>query len=90
MRQLDLFLALVLMTCALAVVNAQHRARTLFVELETLKREARDLEVEWGKLQLEQGTLTRHARVEALAKNQLGLMTPPLDKVWLLEAGAQP
>lgn len=90
MRQLDLFLALALMACALAVVNAQHRARTLFVELETLKREARDLEVEWGKLQLEQGTLTSHARVEALAKNQLGLMTPPLDKVWLLEAGAQP
>ena len=90
MKQLDILLALVLMVCALAVVNAQHRARTLFVELEALKREARDLEVEWGKLQLEQGTLTSHARVEALAKTQLGLMTPPLDKVWLLDSGAQP
>ena len=90
MRQLDIVLAVVLMLCALAVVNAQHRARTLFVELEALKREARDLEVEWGKLQLEQGTLTSHARVESLAKGQLGLMTPPLDKVWLLESGSQP
>jgi len=78
------------MVCALAVVSAQHRARTLFVELEALKREARDLEVEWGKLQLEQGTLTSHARVEALAKKQLDLVTPPLDKIWLLESGAQP
>lgn len=90
MRQLDILLSLVLVVCALAVVNAQHRARTLFIELEALKREARDLEVEWGKLQLEQGTLTSHARVEALAKTQLGLVTPPLDKVWLLDAGAQP
>lgn len=89
MRQLDILLTLVLMVCALAVVNAQHRARTLFVELESLKREARDLEVGWGKLQLEQGTLTSHARVEALAKNQ-GLISTPLDKVWLLDSGAQP
>lgn len=83
-------LAAVLMLCALAVVNAQHRARMMFVELEALKKEARELEVEWGKLQLEQGTLTSHARVEAMAKNQLGLMSPPLDRVWLLEAGPQP
>lgn len=90
MRQLDIALMAVLMLCALAVVNAQHRARTLFIELEALKKEARDLEVEWGKLQLEQGTLTSHARVETLAKTQLGLISPPLDKVWLLESGAQP
>ena len=90
MRQLDIVLAAALMACALVVVNAQHRARTLFVELEALKKEARDLEVDWGKLQLEQGTLTSHARVEAMAKTQLGLTTPPLDKVWLFEAGGQP
>lgn len=90
MRQLDIVLMAVLMLCALAVVNAQHRARTLFIEMEALKKEARDLEVEWGKLQLEQGTLTSHARVETLAKNQLGLISPPLDKVWLLESGGLP
>jgi cell division protein FtsL len=89
-RQLDVMLAAVVMACALAVVNAQHRARTLFIELEALKQEARDLDVEWGKLQLEQGTLTNHARVETLAKTKLGLITPPLDKVWLLESGSQP
>lgn len=90
MRQLDIVLMAVLMLCALAVVNAQHRARTLFIEMEALKKEARDLEVEWGKLQLEQGMLTSHARVETLAKNQLELISPPLDKVWLLESGGLP
>lgn len=90
MRQMDIALMAALMLCALAVVNAQHRARTLFIEMEALKKEARELEVEWGKLQLEQGTLTSHARVETLAKNQLGLISPPLDKVWLLESGGLP
>lgn len=90
MRRLDIVLAVALMVCALVVVNAQHRARTQFVELEALKKEARNLEVEWGKLQLEQGTLTSHARVEAMAKNQLGLTTPPLDRIWLIDAGGQP
>ncbi len=90
MRQMDIALAAVLMVCALAVVNAQHRARTMFVELEALKKEARNQEVEWGKLQLEQGTLTSHARVEAMAKTQLGLTTPPLDRIWLIDAGVQP
>jgi len=87
---MDIALMAALMLCALAVVNAQHRARTLFIEMEALKKEARELEVEWGKLQLEQGTLTSHARVETLAKNQLGLISPPLDKVWLLESGGLP
>jgi cell division protein FtsL len=90
MRRLDLLLALVLMLLALAVVTAQHRARTLFVELENLKKEARDLEVKWGKLQLEQGTLVSHARVELLAREQLGLVTPPMDKVILLDSGNVP
>lgn len=90
MKRLDVVMAVVLMICALAVINAQHRARNLFIELESLKKEARDLEVEWGKLQLEQGTLVSHARVESLAKQELGLVSPPLDKVLLLEPGGRP
>ncbi len=87
MKRLDLMLAVVLMFCALATVQAQHRARSLFMETESLVREARELEVEWGKLQLEQSTLVESRRVEELAKNQLGLVVPAIDKIWLLEAG---
>ena len=86
MKRLDIALALVLMVCALATVQAQHHARSLFVETESLVREARDLEVEWGKLQLEQSTLAEPKRVEEQAKNQLGLVMPALDQVWLMEA----
>lgn len=90
MKQLDFFLAFVLVVFALAVVNAQHRSRSIFIELENLKKEARELEEEWGKLQLEQGTLVNHARVELLARQQLGLMSPQLDKVILIDTGNRP
>lgn len=90
MKRLDIALALVLMVCALAVVTAQHRARMLFMDIESLKKEARDLEVEWGKLQLEQGTLASHARVESLARQELGLVSPPLDRIVLIESGGRP
>ncbi|MBS0311123.1 MAG: cell division protein FtsL, partial [Proteobacteria bacterium] len=67
MSRLNVVLALVLVACALAVIQAQHRARTYFVELEHLKKEARVLDEQWGQLQLEQGTWANPARVDTLA-----------------------
>lgn len=81
MSRLDVVLALVLVACALAVIQAQHRARTYFVELERLKKEARVLDEQWGKLQLEQSTWANPARVDALARTQLGLVAPPSERV---------
>jgi cell division protein FtsL len=81
MSRLNAVLALVLIVCALAVIQAQHRARTYFVELERLKKEARVLDEQWGKLQLEQGTWANPARVDTLARTRLGLVAPPHDRV---------
>ena len=81
MSRLNAVLALVLVVCALAVIQAQHRARTYFVELERLKKEARALEEQWGQLQLEQSTWANPARVDTLARTQLGLVAPPQDRI---------
>ncbi|MBC2729703.1 MULTISPECIES: cell division protein FtsL [Thiobacillus] len=81
MSRLNVVLALVLVACALAVIQAQHRARTYFVELERLKKEARVLDEQWGQLQLEQGTWANPARVDTLARTRLGLIAPPHDRV---------
>jgi cell division protein FtsL len=81
MSRLNAVLALALIVCALAVIQAQHRARTYFVELERLKKEARVLDEQWGKLQLEQGTWANPARVDTLARTRLGLVAPPHDRV---------
>jgi len=81
MSRLNAALALVLVMCALAVIQAQHRSRTYFVELERLKKEARALEEQWGKLQLEQSTWANPARVDSLARTQLGLVPPSQERI---------
>ncbi len=81
MSRLNVILALVLVMCALAVIQAQHRARTYFVELERLKKEARALDEQWGQLQLEQSTWANPARVDTLARTRLGLVTPPQERI---------
>lgn len=81
MSRLNVVLALVLVVCALAVIQAQHRSRTYFVELERLKKEARALEEQWGRLQLEQSTWANPARVDTLARTQLGLVPPTQERI---------
>lgn len=81
MSRLNLVLALALVGCALAVVHTQHQARTHFIELERLKREARVLDEQWGQLQLEQSTWANPARVDTVARGQLGLLAPAADRV---------
>ncbi len=81
MSRLNFVLAVMLVGCALAVIQSQHRARALFVELERLKKEARGFDDQWGQLQLEQSTWANPARVDTLARTQLSLMTPPPERV---------
>jgi cell division protein FtsL len=70
--RLNLLLLLILLVCALSVVASNHRARKVFSELETGQKRMRDLDVEWGQLQLEQSTLAAHVRVAAIAPRQAG------------------
>jgi cell division protein FtsL len=88
--RLNLALAAVLMLCALGVIQSQHRARTYFVELERLKKEARGLDEQWGQLQLEQSTWANPARVDAIARERLGLVAPPHDRVRIETLTAAP
>lgn len=81
MSRINVMLALALIACALLLINAQHQARKNFVELERLKKEARSLDEQWGQLRLEQSTWASAARVEAVARKRLGLITPPLDHI---------
>ena len=76
MARLNVILMLAAVICALAAVSATHRARKLFTELEREQNRMRELEVEWGQLQLEQSTLAAHARIEKVARERLGMKTP--------------
>jgi cell division protein FtsL len=81
MSRLNVMLALILVMCALALIQAQHRSRTYFVELERLKKEARALDEQWGQLQLEQGTWANPARVDTLARSRVGLVTATQERI---------
>ena len=62
--------------CALALVTSQHQARKLYVELQKEQELAKQLDVEWGQLQLEQSTWAMHARIEKIAARELGMRAP--------------
>ena len=61
---------------AAGAVYTRHRARELFVQLETLNRKSDNLDIQWGQLQLEQSTLSAHAFVESVASTRLHMATP--------------
>jgi cell division protein FtsL len=79
-----LLLAVLVAVSGVAIVASKHEARRLFAELEELKREQDRLQVDWGRLQLEQSTLGTHARVERVARDQLTLADPQPDQVRIL------
>jgi len=81
MLRLNLLLFAALIACALALVTSQHQARKLYVELQKEQERAKQLEVEWGQLQLEASTWATHARIEKLATRALGMRVPPPSRI---------
>ena len=73
MAKLNLLLLAVLVACALGLVTSQHKARKLFSDLEREHNRARELDVEYGQLQLEASTWGLHSRVEKIATGALGM-----------------
>ena len=88
MLRLTLLLLAALIGCSLALVTSQHRARKLYVELQKEQELAKQLEVEWGQLQLEQSTWAMHARVEKIASGQLMMHVPPASRLQVVAPGA--
>lgn len=72
----NLVLMILLVICALSVVTAQHRARSLFQALEAEQQRARALEDEFGQLQLERSTWAVHTRIESVAASRLKMHAP--------------
>jgi cell division protein FtsL len=61
---------------AAGAIYSKHRARELFLELEQLNRQRDELEIDWGRLQLEQSAWSTHAFVESVATQKLRMTTP--------------
>lgn len=64
------------MASAIAVVDSTYLSRQAHGELRELERQRDQLQVEWGRLLLERGTLAAHDRIKELATSRLQ-MGPP-------------
>jgi cell division protein FtsL len=90
MIRLDLVLLAVAVLCALGTVASQHRARSLFVELQKEQNGARLLDEEWGQLQLEQSTWAMHSRIESVATSRLRMRVPSTERIQMVPAAPIP
>jgi cell division protein FtsL len=84
--KLNIVLSAVLVLCALALVTSQHEVRKLFTELTRQQETAKQIDVEWGQLQLEQSTWAMHARIEKIASGYLQMRVPSATRVRLVPA----
>jgi cell division protein FtsL len=87
--RLNLLLAVLLVGCALSLVNAQYQARQLFIELERAQSLARQLDIEWAQLQLDQSTLGKNARIESIARGDLNMVPLTPQRTQYLTAGGK-
>lgn len=81
MLRTNFLILLVVMFLSALVIQQRHYSRQLFSELEGLKHNRDLLNIEWGKLLLEEGAWSQHQRIEQLARTKLGMTTPNPDQI---------
>ncbi|MBM3341122.1 MAG: cell division protein FtsL [Betaproteobacteria bacterium] len=84
MTRLNLALLAVLMICAIALVTSQHHARKLYVQLEQELEREKKYELEFSRLQREQGEWSTHARVAKIATQNLRMRAPSAERTQLV------
>src|SRR3954463_8085866 len=75
MARLNLVLLLAVLASALYLVRTQYESRRLYVELEKATAEARKIEMDNERLQVEKRAQATPLKVEKLAKEKLQMRT---------------
>jgi len=78
-------LAITVIATAIACVYARHESRKQFTALQVLIVERDTLEVEWGRLQIEQSTWSTHSRVERLARREMKMRNPAAAEIMVVQ-----
>ena len=70
--------ALLLLTTisALALVYSKYQTRKLSMQLTQLRLDREELNMEWGRLRLEHGSLANHSKIENAAVSRLQMQYP--------------
>ncbi|MES2632317.1 MAG: cell division protein FtsL [Pseudomonadota bacterium] len=75
MTRINIILLVAIIASALYLVRTQYESRRLFTELDRTNSEARKLELEHERLQVEKRGQATPLRVEKIAKEQLQMRT---------------
>ena len=76
MMRVNLVLLIAVIASALYLVRTQYESRRLYAEVDKARSDARKLETEHERLQVEKRAQATPARVERLAKEQLQMRSP--------------
>ena len=69
---------------ALLVVRDRHEHRLAFIALNKLDKTRDELNIEFGRLQLEQATWAKSNRVDQVARTRLGMVFPRTEDIVVL------
>ncbi|MDR1661453.1 MAG: cell division protein FtsL [Azoarcus sp.] len=89
MARLNILLLLAVLVCALSLVSSQHKARKLFQAMDAEQERARQLEVEFGQLQLELSTWAASPRIEKIARERLKMREPETSRIITIAPGGE-
>ncbi|KZC17238.1 cell division protein FtsL [Rhodanobacter sp. FW510-R12] len=79
-----MLLLVAVLASALGVVWTRHESRVLFVNLTALQNQRDELNIEYGKLELEQATYAEPRRIDDEARQKLGMIDPRPQDIRLL------
>ncbi|NYT65553.1 cell division protein FtsL [Alcaligenaceae bacterium] len=88
MGRLSIFFALALMASALSLVTARFQSRQLFVQAGQLEDKAQQLDTDWRRLQLERAEVSRNARIDSAARNELDMQPASLGRTIYLKGSS--
>lgn len=80
-----LMLAAAVLASGVAVIHVKYLTREEFGTLQQVRAERDALDVEWGRLQIQEAALTSHTRIEDNARTQLGMIMPAGGEVRVVE-----
>lgn len=70
---------------AIALIDARHQNRVLFEQLDQLHEERDQLNIDWGRLLLEESTWSTHAYIEQSATQKLEMGQPANPQVLVVK-----
>ncbi|HEX2667970.1 MAG TPA: cell division protein FtsL [Gammaproteobacteria bacterium] len=70
---------------ALALIDSRHQNRVLFEQLQQAREQRDQLNIDWGRLLLEQSTWSTHAYIEQSATQKLDMGIPANPQVLVVK-----